>query len=385
MKRIAVLGSTGSIGKSTLDVIRKFPDKFRVAALSAHSNARLLAAQAREFKPELVCLTDEALAGSWKKAPKAKLFFGFSGLDELLRDRRIDMVVVAISGSSALRPLWKAIEEKKEIATANKEALVMAGPLINRLSARKRVKIIPIDSEQSAIWQCLEHEDRAKLKRIYLTASGGPFRQHSRAQLKKITVQDALTHPRWKMGRKITVDSATLMNKGLEVLEAMCLFGVGAEKIEVVIHPESIIHSMVEFIDGVVMAQLSVTDMRIAIQYAISYPERLPTAIKGIDFVKLKSLNFARPDLDKFPCLALALEAARKGGTMPAVLNAANEISVDAFMGKKIGFNSISGIIAKVMKLHRNFAEPSLRDVLDADKWARQEAINLIERGIHGY
>lgn len=385
MKRIALLGSTGSIGKSTLDVIRRFPDKFRVAALSAHSNTRLLSAQAREFKPELVCLTDESKAGSWKAAPKAKLFFGFSGLEELLRDRRIDMVVVAISGSSALRPLWSAIEEKKEIATANKEALVMAGPLINRLSARKRVRIIPIDSEQSAIWQCLEHEDRTKLKKIYLTASGGPFRRHSREQLKKISVKDALAHPRWKMGKKITVDSASLMNKGLEVLEAMCLFGVGAEKIEVVIHPESIIHSMVEFIDGVIMAQLSATDMRIAIQYAISYPERLATAIRGIDFARLKSLNFARPDLDKFPCLALALEAARKGGTMPAVLNAANEISVSAFLAGKAGFNSIPEIIAKVMRLHRSIAEPSLRDVLEADSWARQEAKNFLERGIHGY
>jgi len=376
MKQIAVLGSTGSIGRNTLDVIRKFPDKFKVVALSAHSNTGLLSAQSREFKPGLVCVTNETRSASWKSGLKykSKLFCGFTGLEEMLEDSRIDMVVLAISGSSALLPLWKALQEKKEIATANKEALVMAGPLINRMAARKKIKIIPIDSEQSAIWQCLDAEDPTKLKRIYLTASGGPFRGRTKAQLKRITVKDALMHPRWKMGKKITIDSATLMNKGLEVLEAMCLFGMGAEKIEVVIHPESIIHSMVEFVDGVVMAQLSATDMRIPIQYAMSYPDRLASNIKRIDFVKLKSLNFAKPDFDKFPCLRLAYEAARQGGTLPCVLNAANEISVSAFLDKKIGFASIPKIIEKVMKRHRNIKEPALSDILDTDSWARREA-----------
>jgi len=378
MKRLAIIGSTGSIGKSTLKVVREFPDRFRVAALCAHSNVDLLLAQAREFKPELVCVTNESRINSCRSRPKVKLFCGFSGLEEMLQDRRIDMVVMAISGSKALLPLWKAIEEKKEIATANKEALVMAGGLINRLAAKKKVKIIPIDSEQSAIWQCLEKEDPKKLKKIYLTASGGPFRQYSKAQLKNITLKDALRHPRWKMGKKITIDSATLMNKGLEVLEAMCLFGVPAGKIEVVIHPESIIHSMVEFVDGVVLAQLSVTDMRVPIQYAISYPQRLPSAIEGLDFKKLKSLNFASVDPEKFPCLGLALEAARKGGTMPAVLNAANEAAVSAFLEKKLKFSSIPEIIGKVLSLHRKVQEPVLNDVLDADSWARIEAARSI-------
>ncbi len=381
MKRIAVIGSTGSIGKNTLDVIREFPDKFRVAALCAHSNVELLSAQAREFKPDLVCLTGQSKTNSWKPGKKTKLFCGFSGLVEMLEDRRIDMVVMAISGSSALLPLWKAIEEKKEIATANKEALVMAGGLLSRLAAKNRVKIIPIDSEQSAIWQCLEKEDPAKLEKIYLTASGGPFRQHSKAQLRKITLKDALMHPRWKMGKKITVDSATLMNKGLEVLEAMCLFKVRAERIEVVIHPESIIHSMVEFVDGVVMAQLSQTDMRIPILYAMSYPQRLASKARKLNFFQLKSLNFAKPDFEKFPCLALAFVAARDCGTMPAVMNAANEISVAAFMEGKLGFTSIARIIGKVMRRHRRLKDPTLADVLDADSWARIEAARLIARG----
>jgi 1-deoxy-D-xylulose-5-phosphate reductoisomerase len=378
MKRIAVIGSTGSIGRNTLDVIRQFPDKFRVAALCTHSNVELLSAQAREFKPELVCLTGQSRTNFPKTGKKTKFFRGFSGLEEMLEDRRIDMVVMAIGGSSALLPLWKAIELKKEIATANKEALVMAGGLLSRLAASKKVKIIPIDSEQSAIWQCLENEDPAKLKKIYLTASGGPFRLHSKAQLENITLKDALAHPRWKMGKKITVDSATLMNKGLEVLEAMCLFKVGAEVIEVVIHPESIIHSMVEFVDGVVMAQLSQTDMRIPIQYALSYPQRLESKARKLNFFKIKSLNFAKPDLKKFPCLALAFSAAKDGGTMPAVMNAANEVSVAAFMEGKLGFTSIAEIIGKVMRRHSNLKDPSLNDVLDADSWARIEAVRLI-------
>ncbi len=380
MKRIAVLGSTGSIGKNTLAVARKFPDKFKVVALSANSNTELLKTQAREFRPEFVCITDEAKALCWESGlkPKPKLFCGFSGLECMLGEKHIDMVVLAISGSSALLPLWKALEERKEIATANKEALVMAGPLITRKAAQKKIKIIPIDSEQSAIWQCLDGEDRTKLKKIYLTASGGPFRGKTKAQLGKITVNDALRHPRWKMGRKITIDSATLINKGLEVLEAMCLFDVAAGDIEVVIHPESIIHSMVEFIDGVVMAQLSITDMRIPIQYAMSYPERLPANTLGIDFIKLKSLNFSKPDFGKFPCLRLAYEAAQAGGTAPCVLNAANEISVGAFLENKLEFIAIPKIIEKILEERRNILEPSLSEILDADNWARIRAMELV-------
>ncbi len=376
------MGSTGSIGKNALEVARRLPGQFQVVALSAHSNTGLLAAQARQFCPKLICITDENRASSWETGSGARprIFRGFNGLLEMIEDSRIDMVVMAISGASALLPLLKAIKSGKQIATANKEALVMAGPLINGLAARNKVKIIPIDSEQSAIWQCLEKEDRSKLSKIYLTASGGPFRRTAKASLKGITVEDALAHPRWKMGKKITIDSATLMNKGLEVLEAMCLFGVSADKIEVLIHPESIIHSMVEFVDSVVIAQLSVTDMRIPIQYAMSYPRRLPGGIRGVDFARLKSLNFSKPDFKKFPCLGLAYEAARAGGIAPCVLNAANEISVSAFLDKKIDFLRIPELIGKVMRLHRRVPEPSLGDILDADNWARAKTAELVAK-----
>jgi 1-deoxy-D-xylulose-5-phosphate reductoisomerase len=382
MKQIALLGSTGSVGRNVLDVIRKFPDKFRVAALSAHSNTGLLSVQAREFKPRFVCVTDQKKALSWKPdlIPNPRFFRGFRGLLEMLEENRIDMVVVAISGSSALLPLLKAIKAKKEIATANKEALVMAGPLVNRLARQNKVKIIPIDSEQSAIWQCLEKENPAKLSKIYLTASGGPFRGLTKTQLRFISVKDALRHPRWKMGKKITVDSATLMNKGLEVLEAMCLFGVAQEKIEVLIHPESVIHSMVEFVDGVVMAQLSVTDMRIPIQYAMSYPQRFANNIKRLDFSGLGALNFASPDFERFPCLRLAFDAARTGGTAPCVLNAANEESVSAFLAEKLEFVSIAEIISGVLKTHKSIKEPSLGDILDSDSWARARSQKLIAK-----
>jgi len=382
MKRIAVLGSSGSIGTAVLDVIRRSPDRFRVAALSVNSNTGILSAQASEFKPDMVCINDESLAASWKpgRGPRPELFRGMPGLREMVKDRRIDMVVMAISGSKALLPLLDAIDSGKEVATANKEALVIAGDLVRLRASRRKVRLIPIDSEQSAIWQCLEGQDRSKLKKIYLTASGGPFRNYSAGQLKNITVRQALDHPRWKMGRKITIDSATLMNKGLEVLEAMALFGAGADDIEVVVHPESIIHSMVEFVDGVVMAQLSVTDMRIPIQYAMSYPERLSGGLKPLDFARLKSLNFAAPDPERFPCLGLAYRAARCRGTMPAVLNAANEESVGAFLERKIDFVSIPAITGKVMARHNSRKDPTLSDIAAADAWAREEARGYIDR-----
>ena len=300
----------------------------------------------------------------------------------MLADRRIDRVVLAISGSAALPPLLKAIESGKDVALANKEALVMAGPLIMRLAAKNKVKILPIDSEQSAIWQCLEGQDRPKLKEIYLTASGGPFLNLEKKQFKNITPRQALAHPRWKMGRKISVDSATLMNKGLELLEAMYLVGVAPEKIKILIHPESIVHSMVEYVDGSVIAQLSVTDMRIPIQYALSYPERLPApaAFKALDFYRLKTLNFAKPDFKKFPCLKLAYQAACDGGTTPCVLNAANEVSVSEFLKRRLRFTFIPLVIEKVLARHRNIKNPGLKDILAADNWARRQASNIINK-----
>ncbi len=382
MKRIAILGSTGSIGKNTLDVVRHFHEDFKVAALSANSNIDILYQQIKLFRPEFVCVNDLAKALELKsrlRNNRLKFFIGQDGLLQIAEDKKIDKVVLAISGSAALPPLLKAIEAGKDIVLANKEALVMAGPLIMKRLKYKKARLMPVDSEQSAIWQCLQGQDETRLKNIYLTASGGPFRGISRDKLGRISLKEALKHPRWKMGRKISVDSATLMNKGLEVLEAMYLFGVEAGKIKIIIHPEAIIHSMVEFIDGVILAQLSVTDMRIPIQYALSYPERLENVCASVDFCKIKSFNFEKPDFDKFPCLGLAYSAARIGGTMPAVLNAANEISVNEFLKGRIDFIDIAKIIEKVLRKHRSIKSPSLADIFDADIWAREEAENIIK------
>lgn len=305
-----------------------------------------------------------------------KLLTGEEGLEQIAQDKAVDQVLLAISGSAALPPLLKAIDCAKPVALANKESLVMAGPIIMARAQKKGARIIPIDSEQSAILQCLDGRDKTKLKNIYLTASGGPLRNIARSRLRNISVGEVLEHPRWKMGKKITVDSATLMNKGLEVLEAMFLFGVGIDKIKVVIHPEAIIHSMVEFIDGVILAQLSVADMRVPIQYALSYPGRLSLSrgVGSVDFYKLKALHFQKADTQKFPCLSLAFEAARQLGTMPAVLNAANEVCVEAFLARKLKFGLIPEIISKVMRRHANKKSPDLSDILGADSWARQEA-----------
>jgi 1-deoxy-D-xylulose-5-phosphate reductoisomerase len=380
MKNIAILGSTGSIGKNALEVIRHFPQRFRVVAISANSNIDLLYEQVCEFRPRLVCVNDKDASLKFRKrtGKSIKVLSEEAGLLELCKDQRIDTVLVSISGSSALEPLIAAINHGKDIALANKEALVMAGSIIMGLAAKKRVKIIPIDSEQSAIWQCLEAEDRNMLRNIYLTASGGPFRKTSVSGLKSIKVKDVLQHPRWKMGRKITVDSATLMNKGLELLEAMFLFNLPSEKIRVLIHPEAIIHSMVEFVDGVVMAQLSATDMRVPIQYALTYPERLGKAPEYLDFAKIQALHFEEPDFRKFPCLGLAYRCAKGLGTSPAVLNAANEISVEEFLKKRLKFSAIPKVIECVLQRHRKVSSPVLEDIKEADTWARREAYRVI-------
>ena len=363
MKRIALLGSTGSIGKSALAVIRDHPECFSVAALSGHTNVRLLAQQARAFKPKMTACKDNA-----------------DSLKKICKDPRVDHVLIAISGSAALDPLLWAIDSRKEVSLANKEALVMAGPLVMAKAAAKGVRIIPIDSEQSAIWQCLEGQDRSRIRKIYLTASGGPFRGMPLKKLKKITVADALRHPRWQMGKKITLDSATLMNKGLEVIEAMHLFGVTPGQIEVLVHSESIIHSMVEFVDGSIMAQLSVTDMRIPIQYALSYPQRIDNRLPAVDFVKTQCLHFEKPDMAAFGCLRLAIAAAREGGTMPAVLNAANDAAVDGFVGHRISFTDIPAVIGRVMDKHRVKPRPNLNDIKIADAWARLAAAEIIRK-----
>lgn len=389
MTSIAVLGSTGSIGANTLDVARRFPEKFRVSALSANSSADVLLSQIKEFRPVSVCVNDEIRADILKKkikqvvpAFKGKIFGGKQGLLDMIEEGSFDKLVLAISGSAALDPLLKAIDKGRDIAIANKEALVMAGAIIMDKAAARKVRIIPIDSEQSAVWQCLEPENKNRVRNIYLTASGGPFRNLSLAKFGDVSVKDALRHPRWKMGRKITVDCATLMNKGLEVIEAMYLFGISVDKIKIIIHPESIIHSMVEYDDGVILAQLSITDMRIPIQYALSYPKRTASGLGQLDLYKLAQLNFERPDFNRFPCIGLAYQAACGRGTMPAVLNAANEISVEEFLKNKLRFTEIPKVIEKVLNKHKNKTGPSLSDIWEADKWAREEAYSAIRDGI---
>jgi 1-deoxy-D-xylulose-5-phosphate reductoisomerase len=383
MKNIAILGSTGSIGQNSLSVVRGFPDRFRVVGLSTNSNIDILYQQIKEFHPLSVCIKD--INAALRLEPKLKsrgikLFIGEDGLLEMIQDKRIDLVVLAISGSGALLPLLKAIDNGDDIALANKEAMVAAGPIIMDKAEKQGIKIMPIDSEQSAIWQCLDGQQKNKLKNIYLTASGGPFRKTNGKALKNISLKQVLRHPRWKMGKKNTVDSATLMNKGLEVLETMFLFNVELDKIKILIHPEAIIHSMVEFIDGVILAQLSVADMRIPIQYAISYPQRLPCGFSSVDFFKLERLTFGKPDSKKFPCLELAYQAAKEKGTLPCVLNAANEVSVDEFLKKRINFVSIPKVIEKVINRHTNKKQPTLDDILEADRWAKKEAYKVIDK-----
>lgn len=382
MKNIAVLGSTGSIGASTLEVIRKFPGNFRVVALSVNSDIDSLYKQIKEFKPQNVCVRDEFKARilAKKLSTSTKVYSGDIGLEELVKDKRIEQVMFAISGAAALGPLISAIKSGKDIALANKEALVMAGQIIMRLALKHKVNILPVDSEQSAIWQALLGQDHTSIRSIYLTASGGPFRNVPKKKLNSVTIDNVLRHPRWKMGKKVTVDSATLMNKGLELLEAMFLFNLEVNKIKVLIHPEALIHSMVEFVDAVVMAQLAVPDMRIPIQYALAYPKRLANQLPRIDFYSLKELHFAKPDFNKFPCLGLAYEAARQLGSLPAVLNAANEVSVERFLKGKIKFMAIPKVVEKLMCKHRNLANPSLSDIMQADAWAREEAYNVVGR-----
>lgn len=382
MMNIAVLGSTGSIGQNTLEVVRHFPERLRVVALSTNSNTALLEKQIREFRPAFAAVADATSAGRISAVCRkgTRLFVGDSGIDALVKEKRIDRILLAISGSGALSPLLKAVECGKDIALANKEALVMAGPIIMAEAAKRKTKIIPIDSEQSAIWQCLDGEDKERLKNIYLTASGGPFRKARARELKSVSIEKVLKHPRWKMGKKISVDSANLMNKGLELLEAMFLFNVAYDKIKILIHPQALIHSMVEFKDGVVLAQLSATDMRIPIQYALTYPERLLSPFPGIDFYKLKGLDFERPDFKKHPCLGLAYRAASELGTAPAVLNAANEVSVGEFLKENIPFIAIPRVIEKVLDRHSNNKKPALEDIMESDAWARKETCRVIER-----
>ncbi|MCJ7655369.1 MAG: 1-deoxy-D-xylulose-5-phosphate reductoisomerase [Dehalococcoidia bacterium] len=370
-KKIAVLGSTGSIGQQALDIIKDFPGKFMIVGLAGGKNTSLLAEQISQFQPKLVY---SPLKFSLPDKTK------FSSMEEMATHPDVDIVIIATSGKTGLAPTLAAIRSGKKIALANKEVLVMAGAIIMTEAKYHQAQILPIDSEHSAIWQCL-HGEKAAVARIILTDSGGPFYHRSPTQLAKVTVDEALQHPTWKMGRKVTIDSATLMNKGLELIEAHWLFSIPFNKIEIVIHPQSIIHSLVEFADGSLKAQLSAPDMRLPIQYALSYPERLANPrLPHIDLARLNSLTFEPINYSTFPCLQLALDAGKKGGTYPAVLCAADEIAVEFFLKQHINFPSIAEIIASTISLHRGIANPTLDEILAADDWARDTALKLTEK-----
>jgi len=371
IKTLAVIGSTGSIGRQVLDIVRDFPDKFRILGLAGGKNTVLLSDQINEFQPKIVYSDHKLnLPGNTK----------FSSMEEIATHPEVNMVVVATSGKIGLTPTLAAIRSGKKIALANKEVLVMAGEIIMREAKLHQAQILPIDSEHSAIYQCL-HGEKGKVARLILTASGGPFYHHSALRLTKVTVEEALEHPTWKMGKKVTIDSATLMNKGLEAIEASWLFSIPLNKIEIVIHPQSIIHSLVEFIDGSMKAQLSIPDMRFAIQYALSYPERLANdSLPRMNITRLNSLTFETINYAMFPCLQLALDSGKKGGTCPAVLCAADEIAVQLFLEQNITFPQISEIIDKTISSHRSIDNPTLEEILAADQWARDTALKSIAR-----
>ena len=386
MKKIAILGSTGSIGVNALDVVSKNPEQLEVVALAAGRNLEVLKGQIERFRPKIVSVLDKEHAGRLKamfgKASLPDILWGEEGARSVASAPGADMVLSAIVGAAGLVPTLEAIEAGKDIALANKETLVTAGPLVVERARSRGVRIIPVDSEHSAVFQCIEGNSEKSVGRVILTASGGPFLRASRTELETVRISDALNHPNWKMGRKITIDSATMMNKGLEVIEARWLFGVDYERIDVVIHPQSIVHSLVEFIDGSVLAQMGLPDMRGPISYALFHPERMPGGFPPFDLSKVGRLEFQPPDLERFPCLRLGYEAGRAAGTMPAVMNAANEIAVNAFLEEKIPFQSIARVIEEVMSRHAPADVSSLEAVLEADAQARRQAEEILKKGI---
>jgi 1-deoxy-D-xylulose-5-phosphate reductoisomerase len=381
MKNLSILGSTGSIGENAIKIVEQFPERFNIKALAAKKNVALLARQIDHFSPELAVVFDEENAAELKKliaGTGVEIMHGVVGYNAAATLSGVDMVVTAMVGAAGLLPTLAAIDSGKDIALANKETLVMAGEIVVKKASEKGVKILPIDSEHSAIFQCIAGNRMEDLDRIFLTASGGPFLSLPLEEFAGIKPEDALNHPIWQMGRKISIDSATMMNKGLEVLEAKSLFGVSHHRIEVLIQPQSMIHSMVSFKDGSVMAQLGIPDMKGAIAYAMSYPERLPLDQGLPDFAGIGALTFQKPDFDKFPCLALAYSACKTGETLPAVLNAANEEAVNAFLNRRVSFTKIHEIIAETMNHHKVVTNPTLSDIIEADQWARKIAGEMI-------
>ncbi len=376
MKNVVILGSTGSIGKSTLDVIRNLKHKYNIVALSANSQWELLSKQVNEFKPESVSLADERCVESLRNSlsgNSVQILTGEDSVRDMVSKKNVDIVLSAIVGGAGLPAAIEVIKNRKALALANKEALVMAGGVIMPMAKEYGVSIIPVDSEHSAVLQALRAGRREEVKKIIITASGGPFRNHPKEKLSEVTKEEALNHPTWNMGKKITIDSATLMNKALEVIEAKWLFGLDATQIEVVIHPESIIHSLVEFCDGSVIAQMGLPDMKVPIQFALTYPDRENGNVESLDLAKLGTLNFQKPDMDKFPALRLGYEVVEKGGTMGATFNAANEVAVQEFLDNKIKFTDITKAVEHVMKEHNFIKDPTLQDIIDADEYARKE------------
>ena len=382
LTNIVILGSTGSIGRQALEVVDQHPDKFKVLGLAANDELDLLEAQVKKYHPRLVALGEVSLQTAFRArvGNRPEILTGVEGLCELAALDGVDTVLVALSGAVGIRPTLAAINKSRRIALANKETLVAAGDIVMQAAREKAARIIPVDSEHSAIFQCLQGE-RPYLQNIWLTASGGPFRDYSAEQLATVTVDMALNHPNWNMGPKISVDSATLMNKGLEVIEAHHLFGVAYEKIKVLVQKESVIHSMVEFVDGSFLAHLGVADMRIPIQYALTYPQRFPSPATHLDFTQLSAIHFAAPDHQRFPALGLAIAAGQRGGTLPAVMNAANELAVHYFLQRQIRFAQIPVFVEKVMQAHLIIDQPGLDEILAADLWARHRTEQLILKG----
>jgi 1-deoxy-D-xylulose-5-phosphate reductoisomerase len=380
--RVVILGATGSIGESALKVARDIPDRMEIVGLAANSNAKKLAATANETRAQSVCLVDETKIDILKRELdyEPRIFAGQEGLLEIACLTNAEMVLVAIVGTGGLRPTLAAIEAGKDLAVASKEILVMAGEIVMREARENGVNVLPVDSEHNAIFQCLEGKNSLDIRRIILTASGGPFRETPRADFKSITPERALKHPTWNMGPKITIDSATLFNKGLEMIEAHWLFGVEMQHVEVVIHPQSIVHSMVEFADGSTLAQLSYSNMCFPIQYAVTWPDRVPNTLPPLDFSKLSRLEFFTPRYEDFPALNLARRAGETGGTLPAVMNAANEVAVAGFLDRQVRFPDIWQIVGEVMNRHRSVAHPDLDAILQADQWARKEARGMLDR-----
>jgi 1-deoxy-D-xylulose-5-phosphate reductoisomerase len=381
IKKISILGSTGSIGQSTLAVVEQFPDRFKVVALAAGNNTELLEKQIRRFRPAVASVVGEQAAGELKKRCgdlPVRVFSGVEGMIQVAAAEEADITVSAIVGTAGLVPTMAAVRAGKDIALANKEVLVTAGELVMAECRGRGVKVFPVDSEHSAIFQCLQAGERRDVRRLILTASGGPFRNSTKKDLEKVTLAQALKHPNWSMGRKITVDSATLMNKGLEVIEARWLFGIGPEKIGVLVHPQSIVHSLVEYQDGAVVAQLGMPDMKGPIAYALSYPERLADVSPALDLASIGALTFEEPDGSRFPCLTYAYEALKAGGSMPAVLSAANEIAVKYFLGERLHYLDIPRVIKATMDAHTPVSLHTVEEALKADLWARQEAEKII-------